>query len=321
MRALLISMVLLVPSLGRGTETIALLPATGANVSPGELAAATDVLRAKLERTGKFTVILVGTPAEERETTAAEAVRAAREAGAPVAATLRVSRLGAVGLVRFAAYRDGAGALPAHVDELPAKGVDDLEPALERIAVGFALGRPARSTAEIDTVTEREADPRLYKQRTAARMFGVRLESSFVVDRAGGGTGALSGLGLAWQYDARSFIADVGLDAQWSQTLDLAYRGHRDWLFGLGIGVYYPFSRGDAVPYVGAGASYVWENLGGDGAHGLALRGGLGLILGRLSTVQVRVDAGYQVNTFTESDALGQSHRGHGPYLSFGVVL
>ena len=260
-------------------------------------------------------------PVGEREPTPAEAVGAARAVGAPLAATLRVSRLGAVGLARFAVYRDGSGAVPVHVDELPAKGVDDLEPALQRIAQGFAAGRPARSMAEIDTVTEREADPRLYKQRTAARYFGLRLGSTFVLDRTGGGTGALSGLGLAWQYDARTFLVDWGMDLQWSQTLDPTYHGGRDWLFGLGMGIYYPFSRGDAAPYLGAGASYLWENFGGDGGHGIALRGAAGVVLGRLSTVQARLEAGYQVNTFTETDTSGRSHRGHGPTLSFALVL
>lgn len=321
MRALLVSILLLPPCMVRAAEVVALLPATGANVAPGELAAATDVLRAQLERTGKYAVVMADVPAGEREPTPAEAVGAARALGAPLAATLRVSRLGAVGLARFAVYRDGGGATPVHVDELPAKGADDLEPALQRIAQGFAAGRPARAMAEIDTVTEREADPRLYKQRAAARYFGLRLGSTFELDRAGGGTGALSGLGLAWQYDARTFLVDWGMDLQWSQTLDPAYRGHRDWLFGIGMGLYYPFSRGDAAPYLGGGASYLWENLGGDGGHGITLRGAGGVVLGRLSTVQARLEAGYHVNTFTETDGSGRSHRGHGPTLSFALVL
>jgi hypothetical protein len=323
MRALVVSTLLLLPGLSAATERVALLPATGANVAPGELAAATDVLRAQLERTGKYTVVMAEAPLGDREPTPGEAVAAARAVGAPLAATLRVSRLGAVGLARFAVYRDGNEAAPEHVDELPAKGADDLEPALQRIAEGFAAGRPARSMAQIDTVTEREADPRLYKQRTAARMFGLRLGSTFVLDRADplGGTGALSGLGLAWQYDARTFLADWSLDLQWSQTLDPSYRGHRDWLFGIGMGVYFPFSRGDVAPYLGGGVSYLWENLGGEGANGLAVRGAAGLLLGRLTTVQFRMEAGYQVNTFTEIDAAGRSHRGHGPTLSFAVVL
>ena len=319
--AMLLSILVLLPVLASAAETIVLLPATGANVEPGELAAATDVLRAQLERTGRYTVVMADAPMAAREPTPAEAVVAARAAGAPLAATLRVSRLGAVGLARFAVYRDGGGAAPVHVDELPAKGVDDLEPALQRMAQGFAAGRPARSMAEIDTVTEREADPRLYKQRSAARYFGLRLGSTFELDRAGGGTGALSGLGLAWQYDARTFLVDWSLDLQWSQTLDPSYHGHRDWLFGIGMGVYYPFTRGDAAPYLGAGASYVWENLGGDGGNGLAFRGAAGLLLGRLTTVQFRMEAGYHLNTFTEVDGAGRSHRGHGPTLSFAVVL
>jgi hypothetical protein len=319
----LIAILLLAPAATAARETVALLPATGANVEPAELAAATDVLRAQLERTGRYAVVMAEVPTADREATAAEAIAAGRAVGAPLAATLRVSRLADTGLVRFAVYRDGAGPLPVHVDELPAKGADDLLPALQRLAEGFATGTPAASLARIDTVTEREADPRLYKQRSAARLFGVRLGSTFVLDPADGRDRAavLSGLGFAWHYDARSFMADVGLDLQWSQTLDPAYSGRRDWLFALGIGAYYPFARGDAAPYIGGVVSYLWQDTGAGASSGIALRPALGLVLGRLSSVQLRLDAGYQVNTFEERDGAGRSHRGHGPVLSFAVAL
>ena len=101
MRAILLSTILLAPVLAEGAETLVLLPASGANVASSELAAATDVLRAQLERTGKYAVVMADLPVGEREPTPAEAVGAARAVGAPLAATLRVSRLGAVGLARY----------------------------------------------------------------------------------------------------------------------------------------------------------------------------------------------------------------------------
>jgi hypothetical protein len=314
---------LLAASPAAAAEVVALLPATGANVPAGELAAATDVLRAHLERTGRYVVVLAPAPAPDREATAAEALAAARATGASLAATLRVSRLGAVGLARLAVYGEAGGYAPVHVDELPAKGPDDLDPVLQRMAQGLAAGTSARKLAEVDTVTEREADPGLYKQRTIARAFGLRLGSTFVLDRADpvAATGTLSGLGLVWHYDARTFLADLSADVQWSQTLDPSYHGHRDWLLALGLGAYYPFLRGDVAPYLGAGAAYVWSNLGGDGASGLAFRGAGGVILGRLSSLQVRVELDYVVNTFVERDGTGQVHRGHGPGLSLALVL
>jgi hypothetical protein len=323
MRALFI-LVLFVPAAALARDLVALLPATGANVQAGELAAATDVLRAQLEQTGKYAVVMADQAAGmDREPTPAQAIAAAKVAGATLAVTLRVSRLGDSGVARLAVYREAAGGAPVYVDELPAKGADDLLPVLQRLAEGLASGTPARALAQIDTVTEREADPRLYKQRSTARLFGMRIGSTFVLDPADGRSRAafLSGLGLAWQYDARSFMAEIGIDLQWSQTFNTYYDGRRDWLFDIALGAYYPFARGDVTPYLGGGLVYLWINTGAGVASGLAVRPAVGLLLGRLTNVQVRVDAGYQVNTFEEQDAAGRQHRGHGPTLSLSVVL
>ncbi len=327
MRVLLLLLLsLLAPSSAlAAAERLALLPATGANVDAASLAAATDVLRSQVERTGRYVVLMAASPdgAGAREPTPAEAVAAARAMGTPLAAILRVSRLGEVGIARLAVYREGAGGAPVHLDEIPMKGIDDLEPALSRLAAGLAQGTPARALAEIDTVTEREADPRLYKQRTSSRSFGVRLSGTMVLDPGDGrGRAAeLSGIGLAWHFDARSFFAESLLDLQWSQTLDPSYHGSRDWLIDFGLGAYYPFLRGDVSPYAGAAVLYVSSHTGAvEGGSGIAVRPAAGLLVGRLADVHLRFDVGWQVSTFQERDAGGAFHRSQGPTLSIAVL-
>ena len=61
-------------------ERLALLPATGANVDVGSLAAATDVLRSQVERTGRYVVLMATLPegTGAREPTSGEAVAARR---------------------------------------------------------------------------------------------------------------------------------------------------------------------------------------------------------------------------------------------------
>jgi hypothetical protein len=131
----------------------------------------------------------------------------------------------------------------------------------------------------------------------------------------------LSGLGVVWHYDARSFMADSALDFQWSQMLDVQYGGRRDWLVAFSLGAYYPFLRGDITPYLGGALIYEWGSTGAEsGGSGLALRPAAGLVVGRLAEVKLRVDAGYQVNTFEERDAMGRYHRGQGPVESIAVV-
>src|SRR5437762_322680 len=64
-----------------GAETIALLPATGANVHPGILQASRDLLGSHLEETGRFHVVPLP-DAEPSESTPAQAAERAHAAGA-----------------------------------------------------------------------------------------------------------------------------------------------------------------------------------------------------------------------------------------------
>lgn len=315
--ALLLLVALAAPSQARGGEDrVALLPATGANVHAGHLAAATDVLRSQLERTGRFQVVVAPAAEAGREPTPADAAAAARAASASLCVTLRISRLGETAAVRLAAHRpDGS---VAHVDELGAGSPDDLEPVLRRLALGLAEGRPARALAELDSVTEKESDP--YLKYAATQLFGVRLGTAVFLDRADGGgeAASVSGGGIFWLYDARSYLADLSFDL-------LTGDGRR--LVAIGLGFYYPFGKGNVAPYLGGGLGYHWTDTGGGGGSGLALRGAAGLVVGRLSTVQVRLEAGYHASLFEEEPGTswlgvpepGTSARAHGPMLTVGL--
>jgi hypothetical protein len=309
MRAFVLALLLAAPALARA-ERVALLPATGTNVHDGHLAAATDVLRAYLERTGRFQVALVPSPAEKGvEPTFAQAGEAARAAGADLAVTLRVSRLGGGALVRLGAYRPD-GTL-AHADEMNAATPDDLDTVLRRLADGLALGQKARGTAEIDTVTQREAFA--YRKQAATNVFGLRLGGMHLMNVASTtmDSATLAGGGLFWLYDARTYLAEVSVDL-------MSGDGAHD--VSIGLGAYYPFSRENTTPYAGVGIAYAWTDTGGEGASGLQVKAGGGFLFGRLSTVQIRADVGWLVNTFEERVSYGGSTRiAHGPYLTVGI--
>jgi hypothetical protein len=121
-----------------------------------------------------------------------------------------------------------------------------------------------------------------------------------------------SGGGLFWLHDARSWLADLSFDVFGTED---------DSLVALGLGAYYPFGRRNLAPYVGGGLSYAWVDTGGlDGGQGLQLRGVVGLLIGRLSTVQLRVEAGWAVNAFEEKAAPGErANMPHGPFLTLGL--
>jgi hypothetical protein len=286
---------------------VVLLPATGVNVAEDELAAATDLLRAYLEQTGSFAVVLGRTPGGNfPEATPAEAGEEARAARTSLAVTLRISRLGSASSARLGAYRPDGTLL--HSDALSAANADDLEPVLKRLALGLATARPAAKLAEIDTVTERESQ--LPRRIPASHVFGVRLGASWLVDRPEVGVAQrLSGAGFFWLYDARSFLAEAAVD--W-------HGGKGDHVLEGLIGVYVPFSRRDVAPYAGLGLGYAIAHASGDTDAGLELRGTGGVLLGRLSTVQVRLEGGYRATMFTMS-VDGQRRSVHGPYVTAGI--
>ena len=98
------------------------------------------------------------------------------------------------------------------------------------------------------------------------------------------------------------------------------------------LGAYYPLLREDFTPYVGGQIRWAEMTLGGSGAGGLTLQPTIGILLGRLSSVQIRVEGGYFFNTFGETGATylrldtgtlvsagGDKHYGRGFVFSAGI--
>jgi hypothetical protein len=151
--------------------------------------------------------------------------------------------------------------------------------------------------------------------------FGLRLNALLPVRRPAPDAPSSSpaGLGLVWQYDARSFIADVALEGFLS-NLD-TNRPDRDRGISLGIGAYYPLSRADLAPYVGGGVAYAATRFDGESGSGLQGRAAAGLVLGRLSDVSVRLEVGWFVNAFPISEVgTGKEVRVHGGTASLTFV-
>jgi hypothetical protein len=279
---------------GASPATVALLPATGSNVTDGQLAAAGDVLRAHLEATGRFVVVRAGGSVAGAEASPADAGAAARATGAELAVAVHVARLGETAIVRVAAYAPSGAVV--HTDQLGALGVDDLDPALDRLAAGLARRGRAADLARIDTVTAKEERP--LRKMTAWMAYGMKIGSLVPVHRPdpAARAGSASGVGLVWHYDARDWLADVTLEGVTS-NLD-AWRPDPDRALALAIGVYKPFSRGNVAPYLGLGLAYALTRFGDVAGHGLQPRAVAGLLLGRLSNVAVRVEAGWFVDAF-----------------------
>jgi hypothetical protein len=308
-------MTLALPAAAGARDFLVLLPATGSNVADGHLAAATDVLRAHLERAGFRVERALSTAPPGLDPSSAQAAEAARGAGADLAVTLRVARLGDTFSARLGAYRPD-GAL-SHADELGGRGPDDLDPVLERLALALARERTGRTVAQIHTVTVREEAP-LLKQRAnagAAIRLGVltALDRPDALDRES----VLSGLGIAYHHDARTYLVDLGVEAY---TSNIDPRTDPDRALVVAMNVAVPLGKGNVAPFVSAGAGMLWGTFGGAGASGIQARAATGFLLGRLTDVPVRFELGYFWNLFAEREAgTGRDVRVHG--LSAAIVL
>jgi hypothetical protein len=289
-------------------QTVAVLPVTGDNVSPEILSAAYDILKDHLQRSGVYTVVEPARPAPMTapapgappppampmgEPTAAVAAQLGASVGAELAIVIRVTHFGNSARLRLTAYATGTAQVAYWDSILINGGPDELDVAIQRLVNGMKTGKPVRDSAELESVTEKEA--MALNRREANRSFGVRITSLLPFNQAGNDFEAVTAGGLFWMYDARSWMADVAVDIGGGS-------GSR-FFIDAAIGAYYPFLREDFTPYIGGQIRWAEMNLGGSGASGATLQPTFGLLLGRLSSAQIRVEAGYFFNTFGENES------------------
>lgn len=297
MRRLLAFLVLLAGTLGataaHAADRIAVLPVAGVNIHEGYAAAAQQLTRDALQA-GGFEVIAIPGPGGTIEPTPQQAIGTAQQNGARFAIVVQVTRLSATAKVKLVGY-DGATGQMVYVASLSAGTPDDLDKVLTRLVQGFATGKPPTETAEIDTVTQQEADP--YLKQKATQVFGVRMSVVAPLNRPDGSDqGGLPGLGIFWLYDVRSFLADVSLDFHSKEN---------EGDFTVALGAYYPFSRTNTTLYAGGGIRYGAADYGAESQSGIGGFAGLGVLFGRLSTVQVRGEVMYFQNLFSSTNDEG----------------
>ena len=289
---------------------VVLLPASGLNVAPGIMEAARDLLKDHLQRTGRYTVLTGPGASTTEEPTAAMAIEQARSANAQQAMVLRLTHLGSSTRVRFTVY-----ALSGQVvywDSIAITGgPGDMDVVLQRLVRAMVTGKPVRDSAELDTVTSDEMSS--LNRRTANKTFGLHLFTLLPVNTPGDKFTAVPGVGLFWMYDARSWMADIAFDLG----------GHSgNVIVDVALGAYYPFYRDDFTPYIGAKLKYGYFSYGGSGSAGVAVEPTVGILLGRTSSVQIRAELGYFVDTFTEDSKTTDGVTVAGPSrLSSGVAL
>jgi hypothetical protein len=292
-------------------RVVAVLPASGDNVAPQILSAANELLKDHLQRSGSYTVVTpppVQQPA--LEPSAADAAKIATSLGAEQAIVLHVTHYGNSARIRLNSYAAGTGQLLYWDSTVIVGGPDELDVIVQRLVHALEIGKPVRESAEIETVTEKET--LALNRRNANHTVGAHIFTLVGLGTASGSTETVPGGGLFLLYDARSWMADLSFDF-----------GSNLW--GAAIGGYYPLLREDFTPYFGAVVRLAHVQLGGTGAGGILVQPTVGILLGRLSSVQLRAEAGYFVSTFGEPEntgdptVTGPKHVGHGLAINVGI--
>lgn len=289
---------------------VVLLPASGLNVAPGILDAARDLLKDHLQRTGRYTVLTGPGVSSTDEPTTAMAVEQEVAAHAQQAMVLRLTHLGSSTRVRFTAY--GLSGQVVYWDSIAITGgPGDMDVVLQRLVRAMVTGKPVRDSAELETVTSDEMNT--LNRRTANKIFGLHLFTLLPLNTHADSFSAVPGFGLFWMYDARSWMADIAFDLG----------GHSsNFVADVALGAYYPLFRDDFTPYLGAKVKYGFFRYGGSGSAGLAIEPTFGVLLGRTSSVQIRAELGYFIDTFSENANSTDGISAPGPSrLSTGVAL
>ena len=243
-------------------------------------------------------------PADVRPGTSLDVARqVASQSGADVYVLGYVTRLGETSIVQVRGYAL-AGDTPVYADHLTVGRAEDMEPALRRMARAFATGTKAASNRDIYSVTEKEE--RELRRERATKYFGVRLGGlSFA---AGGPDELLTGAGIYGLYDARFALFDLSASV---------FGGGGSGYFAIDLGAYYPLTDSAVTPYLGGGlslSSLAPES--GDSDGGLGVFGAGGVILARTSSVNVRADVRYLLNTYETGE---QPELGHGLLFAAGL--
>jgi hypothetical protein len=304
---------------------VALLPPTGDNVDPSILRASRELLKDHLQRSRAFNVVEVQGEPTRDDPNPVQAGKLAAALGAEQAVLFRIIHFGNTSRARLTVFAAATGQVVYWDSIVIVGGPEELDPVIQRLVYAMRTGKPVRDAAEIDTVTDKETET--FKRRQANKSFGVRLFTLMPFNTPAKSFSAVPGGGLFWLYDARSWMADI--------AVDLGGRdGHAS--FGASIGGYYPLLREDVTPYIGGVVRWAYLNFGGQGDSGLMLQPTVGVLLGRLSSTQLRGEVGYFFNTFSEAEKVkrpsdtvtsygdpeyvdGPRHYSHGFMLSVGL--
>lgn len=177
-----------------------------------------------------------------------------------------------------------------------AKGAaeQDLDPLLSRLGRSFFTNRSAKTDIEIDEVTEYDQQGVELAQIKVNHYMGVMLGGKYIPDES-----TLSGFGLAYTYDASTFLFNLDFEFYPSSNLSVNHRSPDRTLRNgsASLGVTYPLSRKRTTFFVTGGMEYSYTRIDDskydndfhDSRSGVGAYVGGGFLINRNSTVNLRI--------------------------------
>ena len=190
-----------------------------------------------------------------------------------------------------------------------AKGAaeQDLDPLLSRLGRSFFTNRTAKTDIEIDEVTEYDQQGVELAQIKVNHFMGVMLGGKVIPNES-----TLSGFGLAYTYDASTFLFNFDFELYPSSNLSVNHRSPDRTLHSgnVSLGVTYPLSRKRTTFYVNGGMEYGYTQINDSqfdidfhtSQSGIGAYFGGGLLINRNSTVNLRIFTAVSVPFYRVDD-------------------
>ncbi|MEM7297154.1 MAG: hypothetical protein AAF391_02680 [Bacteroidota bacterium] len=295
-----------------GFELINMEPTEGLQYSASKL------MKSYIEDNHEFTVLLdeqIGAGYLDREPISI-ASKKAEEMGARYVIQGEIHFLQGVYIISLGLYEAQTKQQVWH-DMAKGAAEQDLDPLLSRLGRSFFTSRTAKTDIEIDEVTEYDQQGIELSQIKVNHFAGIVLSGRHIPNE-----GVLSGLGLAYTYDASTFLFNFDFEFYPTSSLIHDDQDRKRWQMGtINLGVMYPFTRKRSTFFINGGMEYgyatvkdkVFDEDFNTTETGIGAYLGGGFLINRNSTVNVRMFAAISV-PFYEVD--GTNLTG----VKFGIV-
>lgn len=261
---------------------------------PGFQYSTSKLLKSYIENNHEYTIVLdelIGQEGYQGKETLASSIAKAKSMNVPFTMKGEIHFLQGVYILSLGVYETASMQQIWH-DMAKGLSEQDMDPLLSRLGRTFFTNRTAKSDVEIDEVTHYEESGVEIAQIKVNHFVGLKLAGKVMP-----GESTLSGFGLAYTYDASSFLFNMDFDLFPSSTLSVRSE-NRKWNNGsMSLGIMYPLTRKRTTPYLDGGMEYGYTKMKEtffdqedvQSASGVGLYFGGGVILNRNSTVNLRV--------------------------------